>query len=102
MTWGVGLLDGFRRHQNRRDTVEADAQVLMVEPALVALGLPGSVSPPRAQAGPNTPGEICYTSERLDESGYAALVAGAAARIPGAFSGRASVGVECGAPHSSG
>ena len=40
------LRDGFRRHQSRRDTREADARLLMVEPALTALGYPGSSAAP--------------------------------------------------------
>ncbi len=68
------LRDGFRRHQSRRDTREADARLLMVEPALTALGYPGQFRRPELRARANKPDEICYASERLGDSGYAALI----------------------------
>lgn len=68
------LREGFRIHQNRPDTAEADARQLMVEPALEALGYPIRYRRREQRAGRNTPDEICYTSERLGESGYAALI----------------------------
>ena len=68
------LRDGYRRHQDRLNPVEADARLLMVEPALAALGYPGQFRRREGREGANAPDDICYASERLDESGYAALL----------------------------
>ena len=90
------LRDGFRRFRERRDPTEADVRQLVVGPALAALGYSDPYRRPERGAGRNRPDEICYTSERVDESGYAALIV--EAKTHGASFDRPSGGMRSASP----